>query len=535
MKTTRVTSLLRPLRDIPREVWALILLGLAFGLLFSQLNSLKLLSFFSFEPEDAAVENQLLYNLVTTGRFTQTLFFGGSHDHFWPISLVLAPIYALYPRIMTWHALVSFSYGLCALVFYAIARDLLASKRLAFLIALIYLFYAPLHYLALGSIDGGRNFALPLLALTLYFMHKRRFGAYCASALLVCMCKEDMPLIILALGAYQAYRGFPPRWWKTTVALSLVYFGVALLFLATVAKPWPRTPAPMEGFYYLDLAHLKLFVEMFSRHFGDSLEYALHPSKLRALFLLGWPLLFLPLLALELYIPAAMFTVLLLARPRFYNQNSDYLAPIVPFIFLALCHAFVRMKKRFGERRSLQAAVLILALCGSQHFTRTMLGCTAEESGRFDDQDAARYDRGFMGVTRIFDRRLYTVEEEDRRALALVRRIPEDASVTASGSFLPLLSARRVLNEFGTYRGAASKKDRLREESRVYSADVVLLDRKCRNNGLGGTYFCPDEDAFRIELKKILDVYRYTKLYDDGDFLLFSTPLGLRHPRPGRP
>ena len=128
MKTARMKALLKPSRDIPPEVWALILLGLAFGLLFSHLNILKLQSFFSFEPEDAAVENQLLYNLVTAGRFTQTLFFDGSHDHFWPIALVLAPLYALHPR-STWHVLVDFSYGLCSLVFYLIARDLLASKN----------------------------------------------------------------------------------------------------------------------------------------------------------------------------------------------------------------------------------------------------------------------------------------------------------------------------------------------------------------------------------------------------------------------
>ena len=129
MKTARMKSLLKPLRDIPPEVWALILLGLAFGLLFSHLNILKLQSFFSFEPEDAAVENQLLYNLVTAGRFTQTLFFDGSHDHFWPIALVLAPLYALHPRSHLARPGESFSYGLCSLVFYLIARDLLASKN----------------------------------------------------------------------------------------------------------------------------------------------------------------------------------------------------------------------------------------------------------------------------------------------------------------------------------------------------------------------------------------------------------------------
>ena len=59
----------------------------------------------------------------------------------------------------------------------------------------------------------------------------------------------------------------------------------------------------------------------------------------------------------------------------------------------------------------------------------------------------------------------------------------------------------------------------------------MLLDRKCRNNGLGGTYFCPDADTFQMEVNKIRNVYRYTSLYDDGDFLLLSTPMGLRYPR----
>jgi|CXWL01.1.fsa_nt_gi uncharacterized membrane protein len=535
MKTARIKLLLKPLGKIPPEVWALILMSLAFGLLFSHLNTLKLLSFFSFEPEDAAVENQLLYNLVTAGRFTQTLFFGGSHDHFWPIAFVLAPFYALRPSITTWYALMSFSYGLCSIIFYLIARDLLASMRLAFLIALIYLFYAPLHYLALGAIDGGRNFALPLLALTLFFMHKKRFGAYCASALLVCMCKEDMPLIILALGLYQSHKGFPSRWWQTTVALSLVYLCVALVFLATIFKPWPRQPRALEGFYYLDLRNAGLFVGLIRHHLLDALSYALHPSKLRALFLLGWPLLFLPMFALELYIPAAMFAIFFLARPRFFNQNSDYLAPIIPFIFLALCYVFVKLKKRYGERRSLQAAGLILALCLAQQFTRTILGCTAKESGRFNDPDADLYDRRFRSVTCIFDRRLYTIDDEDRRAMELVRRIPPDVSVTASGSFLPLLAARRVLYEFGTFRTAFSRRDRRREEAQLYAADVVLLDRKCRNNGLGGTYFCPDADTFRQELDKIVNAYRYKLQYDDGDFVLLSSPLGLRSPRPDRP
>ncbi|MDX6769450.1 MAG: DUF2079 domain-containing protein [Elusimicrobiota bacterium] len=523
----RWRPLARRWRATDAEARVLTALGALYGLVFGFLAVLQLRALFSFEYEDAALESQLLYNLATSGRFVQTLFFDGGHDHFWPIAYLLAPFYWIHPGLETWFFLRGAAYGLCALPLYLVARDRLDSKRTALLLGLSWLAYAPLQYLALGTVDGGRNFVLPFLVLAVFFLERRRFAPFIASVLLVCACKEDMPLVGLGLAAYAAWRGLPARWWKTTAAVCLGYLALSRVFLATTAKPWPRDDGAMGGLYYLDAANAGRFIGMLLGDWRETLGYLLHPSKVKALFLLGWPLLFLPLFAVELLVPASAFAVFLLARPRFYNQNGDYLAPILPFLFLALCAALVKLKALRGERTARAAAALVLALCLLQQGTRTLLGCAAEENetpGRADDP-------AFAGVRRILDPRLYRADDDARRALALVRRIPREASVTASGSLLPLLSARRELHEFGAYHGVPLKERKARE-ARYYSADVVLLDRRCRSHGLGGGYACVDPDDFERELRKLVGGYRYKLLVDDGVFVLLSTPLGRRFPAP---
>ena len=493
--------------------------SLSYGMLFTSLNIHKYKSFFSFEWEDEAPDNQLICNtayghgdILHQTMFINKRFFG----HFALIFFVISFFYKIYPSIYTWYFLMSFSYGFCALIVYLLARDILKDEKIAFIISLAYLFYSPLHYVNLGTLDSN-TFSLPFLFLTLYFMHKRRFILYIISVVLSCMCKEDIPVIIFTLGLYQLFKKYPKKWWVSTLFLGGIYFLIAVFLLNTFFHMEGfESNVSANDFCYLDILTFKGIFSFIFFNTKEALRFIFMRPHLRVIFMMIYPLAFLPLLGIEMYIPFFMFGEIFIS-PGAYNSDSYYLAPIIPFLFMSLILFLKRVRLSFKNSAVVYISIIILLLCFLSNFDRNIIGYTALEHKR------NAYDKRFLNVKNIFDPRIYTMDKEDRIAWKFIKMIPKNASVTASGDLLPALSCRRVLYEFGLNNRKAEESLYSLSEYPSYNVDFILIHTKYIANGLSGDYahFSKRKDL-EDEIRKLITHYHFFVFKKEGNFILLK-------------
>lgn len=217
----------------------LVLLSAVFFAIFLTLRVFQFQSFFSYEWEDDARENQVVYNIATANIPYQTIFQTNPpkflNNHFSPIYYIIAIFYKLYPHIYMWFFLICITYAFSSLLVYGIADKFLKDKLLSFLVAVIFLVYPPLHYATLGSLDPN-NFLLPLFLLVFFFLYRMNFVAYIVFMILACFCKEDVPLYFLGFGIYQIYKKYPKKWWLTTLIFSSLYFLVSVYITIKYSK-----------------------------------------------------------------------------------------------------------------------------------------------------------------------------------------------------------------------------------------------------------------------------------------------------------
>lgn len=482
--------------------------------MFFSLRVLQYRSFFSFEWGDDAKHNQVAYNAAVSFSPRQTIakstYFS---DHFTPIHFLIALPYKIYPHIYTWYFIMSFSYGFSSLILYLLAKDVVANQAAAFVISVSYLLYPPLHYVNLGALDTI-NFALPFLFLTFYFLYKKRFICYLIFMILSCMCKEDIPLVVILLGIYQLIMKYPRKWWAVTTAFSASYFILA----SWLASKFLRIEGLGSGGLSFDYIDLETFKQIISLVFFDTkaaLKFMFSWFKVRVFIMAIYPLLFIPLFSLEACIPLFMYAQLVLSE-GFLNENSYVLSPMIPFLFIALLFCLRRLSVHFGKRGVVHISLLILIACFLSNFGRNILGCVATEKGDVEHIG----DNKFLNVKNMFDRRFYTIENEDKIAWKLIGMIPGNASVTASADLLPALSSRKALYAFVLNNPKAYESESFSEYP-DYSADYILIHKKWLYNGLGGHYaFLTKKEDLEEEIRSLIDNYNFTLLKEEGDFIL---------------
>ncbi|MDD5729517.1 MAG: DUF2079 domain-containing protein [Candidatus Omnitrophica bacterium] len=482
-----------------------LILGAGYGVFFFVLNVFKLRSFFSFEWADDAAENQVIYNIAAFFNPHQTVFLGKYFfGHFTPVYFLIAVFYRIFPSIFTLYFIISFLYGLCAFIVYMLAREFLDENQ-AFFTALIYLLFAPLHYVNLGTLDGN-IFALPLLFTAWYFIFKKKFLPYAVFMALSCLCKEDIPLGVFLLGIYLLIKKYPKKWWLTTCLFSLLYFIFAMIMLPQFRlEHHLAASAKTQYFRYLDIS---TFREIFKFIFSGAFINALFDfSKLKAFSVFLYPLLFLPLLTWEFYL-ALPFLLEIILHPSFSNDTSYYFSPVIPFAFVGFIFALKRLNARI-----LIPAVFCLAVISN--LAPNFLGPLPK-----DAQKESISDPGFLKVNNIFDSKIYTLSQDNKPAWDIIKMLPDNASVTASGDLLPALSSRKNLYEFGLNVGGGAGAFYARGYSYpAYSADYIFIHKKNLANGFGGKYVYLGEDLIAKEVKKLIE-RDYKVMRQERDFIL---------------
>lgn len=281
-------------------------------------------------------------------------------DHFSPIVALLAPLYWIWddPRMLIVGQAVLFAAGVP--VVYAIGRRLFGERRWCPEVsALVYALGLPL---ATASRVGFHEvaFAVPLTLTLLWAGLARHLPVLLGSALLLCLTKEDLGLVVGAYGLVLILRG-----WRGPGLLLLVG-GPALTALAVL---WFLPAMGGQAGYYWNYTPL-------GENLGDALRHiAARPWILlqAALDRESKPLLVLRLLSLLLFLPLGSATLLsaapqiaeriLSTNPGHWTEGHHYDAFVWPILVVAAMETAARLPvKPLATRALAVAGALIVAV-----------------------------------------------------------------------------------------------------------------------------------------------------------------------------
>lgn len=397
---------------------------------------------------DLAIQSQVIWN-TGHGRFFASSLEVNNYlgDHVQPILLLIAPLYRLlpYPELLLVMQAAVLSVG--AIPVYRLARRHLPQAWLALLFGLVFLLYPALGFM--NRFDYHLiTFAIPTLLLAFDAWDEDRLGAANLFLLLALFSKEEIGLTIFMLGLYAVLVRRQFRWGAAWSGIGLAWSLTALFVIIpafrgtdsdTLARYAWLGDTPLS-----QLRTLLLQPKIVWQHLQE-------PFRLQFLLKLLLPLGYLAFLAPSLLLiglPALAYN-LLSAVPSQSSIYFHYLAPFIPFAFIAAVFGTSWLTKRFGPRwANLVAAWLVLGTAAAwlldNPFTRPI---------------GAPYFPVF-GLEQLI---------QPEPFVAARRLLPDDASVATTMAFAPHLSTRSGLELF-YHKGKL--------EERVYDfpqADYLLL------------------------------------------------------------
>jgi len=161
--------------------------------------------------------------------------------HFEPILLVFAPLWWIWgqPEMLLTAQAIALALG--ALPVFWLARKHLASERAALGLALVYLIYPPLQWLALDEFHPGA-LGCSFLLYAFWYLDEDRLVPFAIFAALACTTREEMPLVVAGMGIYYAITR--RKWWFGLGVAALGFAATALI--VEVITPHFRHGAPLS-------------------------------------------------------------------------------------------------------------------------------------------------------------------------------------------------------------------------------------------------------------------------------------------------
>jgi uncharacterized membrane protein len=339
--------------------------------------------------------------------------------HVDPILAAFAPLWWLWPSPAMLLVLQAAVVALGALPVFWLACKHLGSERLGSLFALAYLLYAPVQWLPLDEFHPVA-LACPLLAFAVWYLDEGRLGAAAPFLVLAALTKEEIPIVIAALGVWYAVaRG--RRLGGTALAVSGV--AVAAFYLAVVIPHFREGEAP--AFYerydavggspsgIVETAITDPLVLIRAVTEGRDLGYLLQLGLPLAGLFLAAPLLLLPALP-------ELAANLLSEVSTQTSIEFHYTAPIAPFLLMGTILGVARAPR-------LVPVVLVASVAGAV----------------------------VLGPLRAGELRPDQISEHDRVAAQAVGLVPAHAPVSSTNGLGAHLSARRRVFSFPVIQEAA--------------------------------------------------------------------------------
>ncbi|WP_437741706.1 DUF2079 domain-containing protein [Sorangium sp. So ce1504] len=364
--------------------------------------------------------------------------------HFDPILILFSPLYLIYSRAEFLLILQSAWLGAGVVPVYLLARDKLAHRGKALLLAAVWAIYPALHG---ANMYEFHSLALisPLVVWLLYFYETARDRLYWVTLAVLLLCREDVSLLMCFIGLYAIFDRRPGRtrlgW--VTIATSLVYFVIVKLFFMTSAGIiMSGKDAYSFAYYYEELMPNRsglggMLVSLLTNPVF-ALKVLLEEPKIIFLLQLFVPLCFLPFLAKpgRWMLAYGLLFCLLASRDAVFSIHFQYSSILFPIAFVLTPIALKRIEGSGpaayygldGRRlsRALLAAMIVAAALMSWKF-----GGLVEN---------ASFRGGFSRVARKL-----TPDQEATYAWVRkqVEAIPKSAIVGATSKMGPHVSNRK--------------------------------------------------------------------------------------------
>lgn len=338
-------------------------------------------------------------------------------DRYNPIVAAFVPLQAVWndPRVIVLAQSVGLALSVVPLYWFARPR---LGRPLALVAGLGYLVSPQLAHLNSGDIFEVK-FTVPLLALALFFLLRRRHAPFFVAFALALLVKEDVA--VLALGC-AVYLFFVQR--QRALGLALGGSSIVLILLITeILYPTFHEGRPFyiwaERYAYLGNT-LGTVVHSIVSNPSVALARLSTPDRIEYLFYLLRPWAGSALIGFEvlaIMVPALAVSILSEAFP--WDLGTYFQAPLVPFLFFGGIVGLERLLK-WGNRGQARAELALLAflVAGSSLY---------------------RPDTW----TRLLNPAYFTLDAHSEIGHALIRQIPAGATVGAQVEFILALHGTR--------------------------------------------------------------------------------------------
>jgi len=225
-----------------RYLLALLVLVAVYTAVFAALWIRRHEVLFSYEWEDDAARNQMIYNTLRGRPFWSSIkgvYLAGHASLVWA---ALAVPSLIYPGIETACIVLTLALGLTAVPVYLVARDVLGSRGEAFVLGAACLLYSPLHAVNLHTLNAVTP-AVPLLAWAFLAFHRKRYWTFLAFTVGAMLCKEDIAMAVIMFGLYALLRRRRWRWSVVPIAAGAVWLVVAFKVILPATYPKEHTSA----------------------------------------------------------------------------------------------------------------------------------------------------------------------------------------------------------------------------------------------------------------------------------------------------
>ena len=469
---------------------------------------------------------QVLHNISTSGNplsLNQELLVPGMMNylsvHFVPLLYLLALPFKLWPYGET-IIIVNYLLMLSAIIpLYKLALHINKDKQFALVISALLLWYPTFQYTVLYEF-GMLRFSIPVILWMLYFWEKRSMKLYFLFVFLATLIREEVGLTIMMFGLYLLLIEKERRFGVVTVLIGLGAFVV----ITQGIMPALRTTA---DYSHVAAGSFSRFGSTFSEiiiniveHPGRVIIAVIQPIKLANIFMLFFPLLFIPFLA-----PAVLMSTLanlgvglLSESPTHSSYMLYYLSQSVPFIFYALIKGwqnFLKILKFWTDKWSTRESDGINSKAMAMVLSGIIVTNVFFGPSPLSLQFWVRSLKTAPFKTQDFHYSVYKITDHHRKAEEFEKLIPDSA----------IVSTQQFLHSKLFKKKAAMIYPQLESIDGNIKADYVFFDKT--NNGLKNespAYLTQEKFDIVEKDKKNWKLVKFEDSYYLYERIYFDTP-----------
>lgn len=470
----------------------LIVLVLGDTVLFSALCIMRHLSFHS-HGADLGIYTQVIYN-TSTGNFMDSSLDGVNYlgKHVILSTLLLVPFYKLFPSPLSVLILQAFFLAMGSVALYLLAHHIFQRKFFGVIFAFLYLMSAPLHYITLYDFHPDIFSTAPFL-FAFYFLTVKKKLPYYLFLLVAILSKEQFSLIGFMFGLFQIFFARERFEGFMVCVLSALWFYLCIFVIVPhfLQKPYFFFEAyDYLGKNFSERIHTLFFQPAFV------LKHVLTPVKIAYVFLLLFPLAFLPLFNLRTFALALpTLAINLLGDEKHIHYHSiffQYNASILPFLYISSVYSLSFMKQKKSPW-----LVPAFAFISFQHIFFSYYFGPAPWSKSFMNPDykVAQFR------TLDYSYKSYVPAKNAEALREAVAQIPAGVSVVAQSDIVPHVVNRRDVYFFPSF---------------IEKAQYVIIDTK------GNTWPVAERAEYDARVTEFKKSKNFTSIFSKDGVMIFK-------------